>query len=1199
MFKSLVYCEKSLGKIVKLIDQEPENGLDKISGDKYTDTVIWPGKNNVGRSQKDWWLALPAHPNCWHQWTKINPSMQNYDKETGMILLKSPEEMDFGKSTEFDLLKSGNFIPTPTDSKTGKVDYKNIPQGMSCWITINGNHVPITRHGDKFSVDFKGAENSGYKTSGLNKQLSHLEFDLNSVENKQKKKPQEEKREKELKELSSKQYWKKVEKNKYKFLVKVKKKELNKKEKEELKKLKSNIELDNNIDNKVEDITKDLKLKNSLKEIYKKVIEKQLKNKEEQMILNKLSGNKDAIVPEIILPEIKNKKDENEFRKELYEKINQKDGQKLEINEPKKTDKKNIKEQYENYKRALAEKNKFKKELLAKKVEEVLKIGADSFDIKEIDLIEAEKDIQRSSSNTATESIYTIMGEFWTENLGQEINMIADRTRVMHLNGILGQFAGFTIDTKKLVDAIGSKKSINLIVSYLKNKFTDEEYNKVIDKIENYFEETQSDIEENALNRLKTLREDLSSKGSDKTTYTQQLAKYRVENLINQRNTIGTAYGMLNSTSEILNIMKKTKEVKPIEIELNKNKDLAELQLKGLLKYEDRQKLKIKSSKNKNTIKLDSELLEKYISKNEIDKNKIEELNKIKFNSESTENFKPRFKTLDGKSKNIFKAGIKPRTNQRNDSEFIMASGGSGIISRGTGGGKTLTLAVIQGKQLMKNPNHTMVIAFPKSGTKQQFEEYTNLTNLPTVMVPEGLHKTPNKLKKFLRESKGKLVVISHDEMAKAPHQYGSIADTFAGDEFHKIILNDKGDVKNKAKEILAGIKNSNKILTTATLFKDNPGDIYNSLKIVKPDVIPDKINFKSMFGDRITYDVEGKKVEGHHSITDMNFHKNDLIKKTYGDVLDKFVTYDTEIKAGTKRERTESKVKISPEMSKDIEKFLGDLNKGTSGNKSMKGYNKFVYNIPKGRQEELGINISNNALKDKKASIWKNPKVMKEVAERSEKYINKVTNEKMKYANTWELPSGKPNSKTEELVKNVSKYKDKQVVYVDDKKHFEHLKKHLLKNGIKEKDLFDKIKLDGDNSSAKIKEWENSKSGVLFISKGDEAMLNLQKGDKLHIVGNVEYGMDREQLEGRIFRDPRTGDAEVINYSFDSADDEFLNSKHEQWIENISSLDKSKEKRAEEIIKQKYEKLQTKQDRENRPQFEEFMDVSKQIGRE
>lgn len=52
-------CEDALGKIVKLVS-EPLN--DEKIKDRYTDTAIWVGKNNVGR--KPWWVAIPMHPNC-------------------------------------------------------------------------------------------------------------------------------------------------------------------------------------------------------------------------------------------------------------------------------------------------------------------------------------------------------------------------------------------------------------------------------------------------------------------------------------------------------------------------------------------------------------------------------------------------------------------------------------------------------------------------------------------------------------------------------------------------------------------------------------------------------------------------------------------------------------------------------------------------------------------------------------------------------------------------------------------------------------------------------------------------------------------------------------------------------------------------------------------------------------------------------
>ncbi len=61
------FCAKHQGTIVRLIPvDQVTGGTDSLSvmgiKDKITDVAIWNGKSNVGRSQKNWWVATPTHP---------------------------------------------------------------------------------------------------------------------------------------------------------------------------------------------------------------------------------------------------------------------------------------------------------------------------------------------------------------------------------------------------------------------------------------------------------------------------------------------------------------------------------------------------------------------------------------------------------------------------------------------------------------------------------------------------------------------------------------------------------------------------------------------------------------------------------------------------------------------------------------------------------------------------------------------------------------------------------------------------------------------------------------------------------------------------------------------------------------------------------------------------------------------------------
>ena len=81
-------CIDSRGEIVLVVDKPLTN--DKIK-DPYAKRAVWPGKNNVGRSESNWWIAIPMHPNCIHYWEEIDPTEQYWDEETEGILFKEDE----------------------------------------------------------------------------------------------------------------------------------------------------------------------------------------------------------------------------------------------------------------------------------------------------------------------------------------------------------------------------------------------------------------------------------------------------------------------------------------------------------------------------------------------------------------------------------------------------------------------------------------------------------------------------------------------------------------------------------------------------------------------------------------------------------------------------------------------------------------------------------------------------------------------------------------------------------------------------------------------------------------------------------------------------------------------------------------------------------------------------------------------------
>jgi hypothetical protein len=79
-------CNKYIGKTFLFVSEPQE---EEETDDRYADYLIWPGKNNVGRTLKTQWGCIPMHPHCTHWWIRINPQFESYDEKTRAVYSKA------------------------------------------------------------------------------------------------------------------------------------------------------------------------------------------------------------------------------------------------------------------------------------------------------------------------------------------------------------------------------------------------------------------------------------------------------------------------------------------------------------------------------------------------------------------------------------------------------------------------------------------------------------------------------------------------------------------------------------------------------------------------------------------------------------------------------------------------------------------------------------------------------------------------------------------------------------------------------------------------------------------------------------------------------------------------------------------------------------------------------------------------------
>ena len=92
------WCAPRRGTIARLVPADLVGDTDSLQAmgidDPITDIAIWPGKNNVGRKQADWWICCPAHPYNAATFQRIDPKSQEYNSDLGRVVRKMPGKLE-------------------------------------------------------------------------------------------------------------------------------------------------------------------------------------------------------------------------------------------------------------------------------------------------------------------------------------------------------------------------------------------------------------------------------------------------------------------------------------------------------------------------------------------------------------------------------------------------------------------------------------------------------------------------------------------------------------------------------------------------------------------------------------------------------------------------------------------------------------------------------------------------------------------------------------------------------------------------------------------------------------------------------------------------------------------------------------------------------------------------------------------------
>ena len=1130
---------------VELIRLKKE--LRKTEGDRRVFMIphLYDNIKEILATLFKWWiqgkLFDPAYTNILKKYCPKGFAIVDSLLKKGKIEKSSSDLVFF---SEEELLKA--FI-SPPKTHDGKIDFAKMPLGSTIWITKEGRHIPITKYSkDRFAVDFQAARNAGYTYKKVDKEMAHLTFKIDPESGRPvERQPKEAKVEK---ELTPKQIERQKIKEHKRELKRTLKLEKNKSQREVIKMVTDRAKDEKEVAKLMVDVEKkisDYGLTPEQKETYvDTIVSEALKRKREQRLeeandIAKGRGTSDATATlNLVRPEAI--KDKLDLINKIKDGLSDKSDNSITINTgihdsvKKKIDKKELKEKIDVLQVTAAQEKGFfgtTKNATKEDLEKIEKVGVKELEVSEEEVKQAEKLFQKNKNNSNGKSLYTILSRYYEDDGTPQVQYLANKAAERQISALMTKFTDTQIDIKRMMDTMGVEKTAQLLAIHLKNKLSDEEYNAFKQKVAEYFTNESQGIEDKTLQKFEMLRIDNATTKGKITrgdVYHKEAERRLTENLIEQRNLLGASFGQLQSTSEFLNALKSVEKTDKVVVDLSDNEEAAMNEYKNFTFAQDRDSTKIVKKFGSYKMEVSPKSLDKfYIKESKVDRQNKEKLNAIKTSKDKVvinkhgEEVVPSYK-IPG-----FKKDFVARVAQRNDIEFLKATGGKGIIARTTGGGKTFTAIGFHSSNLAKNPSYSTIFVVPDKMVGGQMKEIKGVTDLKHIEVPEGMNERTKRI--FLKKvnTRGKILVISHSDLAKHNDilQHKKF-NNLTIDEPHQVFFDSNGDMKSKGRLIANRIKTEHKVALTATPIQTNPADVYNLVNWVDEGGAGKRGNFRRMFGDKEKYDLNGIREINDYSISDMDVGKSNLMRDYFRDVVDKYVSNDEKVVRNYDVNKDDENVTMPVEMKDKLKRAL---------NARKKGLNKYITDTPKWYKKQY-------------PGSWQ--------VRRESKYVEGIVTEQIKLSNR---VGGSSNPKTRKLIRNIrAKRDEKHVVYVDDSKHQEHVMSELIKRKYPKEQIYTMLGSKANANTNKENFKKSDKPGVLFISRQHVAGHNLQEASTMHKVGTILTGMDDIQADGRLPRGPRDSDVYIKDYRYNTIYENNIRHEIRKYVKNLSAIDSS-----------------------------------------
>ena len=719
---------------------------------------------------------------------------------------------------------------------------------------------------------------------------------------------------------------------------------------------------------------------------------------------------------------------------------------------------------------------------------------------------------RKVATGPAPDRFYAALAEHWNDQVAfaEGVGPHVTQGAATAVAGLLGRYLGSRVDVLRLMEKVGVEGATWALALELRKQFRgrQDEYDHIMDQMESQAAKGQEATETAALDlheRLKkeygVVQESIASGEIGESRAVQMEADV----LLRMRQNLGAALGSLQATAIMVEAMRKTGltgATDSIVINFGDDKQAAlarldELKLgnRGELAYHPQMGWQIRTT---------SRAVRRYIYTQEQNDRRNGEWEKIKTSGRSTAGYEVPFWGSEWTDEEGEKHPYEWRPEQRNDIEWLRKAG-SGVLTRVTGAGKTNTALGYYAHLLQENPRDFVgVIVVPKGRVAQWEAECRKFApDLADRMTVIGEGQKVGDVRQSLEGMpRGRFVILSHDDAARNSEWLEALAPgAMTIDEPQEMLSRAAAKPKMSAgaKRIMR-VKTDHRVALTATPAVRAATDVYDLVHWA----FPGELGYRTRFA---------RPYEGFGYGTNA---QDEAVQAMLWREISPFVSGDRLSAPSFQVQRDTVEVKQTPhQRARQIELEAG------AGQFIENYVAEHLESTPAKTREQYGAR-------------WKS--VM------SRKYRQQATalhEQRLRDVLRGEAQYHGDTARVQALVKRVTGGDDKgkHVIFVDSATQRQAITQALIESGTDRRAIQNIAGgtmtggLKGGDIARRKGAFTEGDARFIIIDRTSASGHNLQAGSTLHVLGTPEDAATYLQAQGRVAREPRKGDVNIVTY--------------------------------------------------------------------